>query len=265
MRTVLLLTVATFMAPAQVEIRHHREKIAALGTHMAQELLRRHAEITDGPALEYVRQVAAEFGRATAVDRELRVHLVEGTSNFLQEPWAFPGGVLVVPVKLYATAESADEFAAMVAHAVAHSTLENGCFTAARENIADWSSMSLIYMGGCSGMAGTGLTPTQFAGRVRTLELDADARALQFLAAAGYDNGALARYLERNYGGHNAAARPDVPALDQRLAGLPAAPAAQSRDLTRQDAFAAAKEHATSFTRLAERRPRPPSLCRNKR
>jgi predicted Zn-dependent protease len=73
-----------------------------------------------------------------------------------------------------------------------------------------------------------GLLPAQFAAKSRSLELRADQLAVEFLAALGYDSGALVRYLQRAYRGQNGAYQSSVPQLEERLAIMSSVPTRHS-------------------------------------
>ena len=131
MRYLVLIALGALLAPAQTEIRTSAERRMLVGKHMAEETLRRFARISEGPAVDYLRQVSSRLAQASDTQPDVQLHLILGTSNFLQEPWVYPGGIIIFPVKLYQSAESEDEFAAMIAHAIGHVADEQQLFRTA--------------------------------------------------------------------------------------------------------------------------------------
>jgi predicted Zn-dependent protease len=95
-----------------------------------------------------------------------------------QEPIALPGGWIFIPAQLILSAHTESEFAAMLAHAMAHVALRQMTNQVSGDN----ASIPVIFVG----------IPTQ-----PKFELEADQTALQALANAGFDPSSLLSYLQR--------------------------------------------------------------------
>lgn len=105
-----------------------------------------------------------------------------------QEPVAIAGGPIFVPVQLIEKLDSEAELAAVLAHAIAHTSLRHATRLATREELA-----------GLAGQPGMPVITASAASRkfARSFELEADNAAARMLAAAGYDPAALVIYLRK--------------------------------------------------------------------
>jgi predicted Zn-dependent protease len=100
-----------------------------------------------------------------------------------------------VPAALFLAARDEAEFAALLAHGMQHVALRHGLRQSTPSG--QFATVPLIFLGGWpTGSAGFAI-PAGFALEQRKLELDADAHAVESLAAAGFDPAALLRYLAR--------------------------------------------------------------------
>src|SRR5581483_12487081 len=144
-----------------------RPELKAFSAGLGQRLAAQAA----GPAFPYTLEVIA--------DDPARLH----------EPAAFPGGYVLVPADLMRAALDGDEFAGMMAHAIAHVAARHWTKRATREELVAIASQPLP----------TPETATR-AGMMalaRRQESEADALAVRMLDAAGIDPRGLARYVER--------------------------------------------------------------------
>jgi predicted Zn-dependent protease len=118
--------------------------------------------------------------------------VVDLWENGLPEALVLPGGHVFVPLSLLRTAKDEAEFAGMLAQAIARAPLLEQ---------QDFILLCLFYQ--------TGATPLPFLKRWRGIELRADTSAAVAMSRAGFDPGALLRYIER------------VQPLDQAASPLP--------------------------------------------
>jgi len=96
-----------------------------------------------------------------------------------------------VPAALFLAARDEAEFAALLAHAMAHIAARQG-----NVQPTGLASVPLIFGFGGSCTEG-GALPVGFTATRRGFELQADALSLQTMAQAGFDPKALVRYTER--------------------------------------------------------------------
>jgi len=170
----------------------------------------------------------------------------------MHEAPAFPGGFVFVPAALILAAQSEDEFAGMLAHAIAHIEARHGTKQAAGAQTLNLATVPLIFIGGWMGNAtpnGNRLAiPRAFLPVWRANELAADSLAAKMMSAAGYDPEALARYIERE--------QPESEERAQGLAAIRAVPA--QRPASPHPDFRAVQEEIrrVSASITAERPPR---------
>ena len=98
--------------------------------------------------------------------------------NGASEPVGLPGQIILVPTSFFRQATDEAEFAAMVAHAMAHVTLRHGWAPPVY-----WSPHTM--------------GPNAYREQARRNELEADRHAVEITARAGYDAAALSTYLRR--------------------------------------------------------------------
>jgi predicted Zn-dependent protease len=117
----------------------------------------------------------------------------------MNEPTSFPGGYMFVPVALFTAAENEGEFAGMLAHAMAHAAERHHTGVATRGQVANLSSIPLIFMGGWSGYHSGDpvLVPIGYRSFMRDFELAADRLAVSAMSRAGYDPINLINYVSR--------------------------------------------------------------------
>lgn len=169
--------------------------------------------------------------------------------------FACPGGTILITRGLLAKASSEDELAAILAHEIAHVTLQHGLQAIKKANMAE----AFTYLGsGAAQAAGksedlaklTGLFDQSIDDIVKTLitngysreaEAEADALGRKFLAGTGYDPEALRRVLAKMGGeGGSGGMFATHPAPETRIQSL-GAPVAFAGD------SAAAQKRATRF------------------
>ena len=148
------------------------EKRAALGKALAVTYSRSVNIIHDSKLQRYVDELARRLSPG-----EWHIAVIrEEKGGPTHEPTAYPAGYLFVPASLIINSQNEAEFAAMLAHAMAHSL--------------DRSAGPIFF-------DGESAVPRSFLPRQRQSEIDADARAVQMLAAAKFPPCALLDYLSR--------------------------------------------------------------------
>ncbi|MGC4051622.1 MAG: hypothetical protein QM757_19900 [Paludibaculum sp.] len=111
-----------------------------------------------------------------------------------QEPAALPGGFVFFPARLLAAARNESEFAAVIAHAVAHEVLHQRPVVVPQGG----GAVPLLMLGGwTSDCQRRQSVPLGFAATWQKQEREADALAWQALEASGFDPRALTVYLQR--------------------------------------------------------------------
>jgi len=157
---------------------------------------------------------------------------------------AFPGGILFVPASLILAAKDEDELAGMLAHAIAHVASRDGARQATRAQLMD-IAMPAPYMGGWTMELG-------LLRMWRKRELDADRLAASKMAAAGYDPGALARYLDReqaSYDEYSPKMYSMLPRRAQRIEAIQSViDTLPARTYPARDAFSAFQEQVRRLT-----------------
>ena len=127
---------------------------------------------------------------------------LEFTFTILNSPtvnaFAAPGGYIYLTRGLLALANDEAELAAVMAHEIAHVTARHGARSHGRNVIATIGMIGLNILGGgrYDEIARLGTTGV-LRGFSREHEHEADSLAIRYLARAGYDPGAMGRFLAR--------------------------------------------------------------------
>ena len=175
-----------------------KEKEAALGKQFANEVLRTTTRLDDDAAQAYVERVGGKLAEHLP-DTSWTFHfavIVDDRGGPTHEPVALPGGYIFVPQGLLKTTQDENEFAGMLAHAMVHTAARHGTRDATRMEIANQTTIPLIYIGGWP-RAESIMIPVAFRKFWRACEFEADRVAVSTMAAAGYDPAALLRYIRR--------------------------------------------------------------------
>jgi predicted Zn-dependent protease len=174
----------------------------------------------------------------------------------IHEPATLPGGYVFVPAALFLAARDEAEFAAMLAHAMAHIVKRHGTRAATRDPATNSGAIPLIFFGGWAGSC-SNLVPLAFQASLRANELEADALAIETVAKAGFDPQALWRYLER--------VQVPLPDRDQRLSLISSAieklPSV-AYTAASADEFASARQEVRRLSERPALPDRPPTLKR---
>jgi len=205
---------------------YSREKEAALGEQLAQQIQRTATPVNNPAALRYVEQIGARLAAQLPEPRfTYTFALIDpvsgaGNGNAMQEPLALPGGYIFVPSSLILAARDEAEFAGILAHAMAHVADRDGTRQATRGTLAQMATIPLIFYGGWTGFgvrqASSVAIPAALVRFTNMYEQQADALAVKTASAAGYDAEGLLRYLGREQTGNGT----DRSTLDSRIAAL---------------------------------------------
>jgi predicted Zn-dependent protease len=206
------------------------EQEMALGRRLAAEFQRDTKPLESAATLAYIngigQRLAAQIGGPPFT---YTFAVVADDPTVLHEVAAFPGGFLFVPASLILAVKDEDELAGMLARAIAHVASRDGTRQATKAELIN-ASVPVFYLNGWTGYAmrqGESMAiPLGLLQMWRRLELDADRLAASKMSAAGYDPGALARYVDReqvSYDEYSQKIFSSLPRRTQRLAAIYAA------------------------------------------
>jgi len=115
--------------------------------------------------------------------------------------FALPGGFFFVNSGLLLKTESEAELAGVMAHEIAHVAARHGTRQATRGEIAQLSTIPLIFLGGWTGygirQAASVLVPVGFLSFSRGFESEADLLGLEYMYKSGYDPTAFVDFFEK--------------------------------------------------------------------
>jgi len=174
------------------------EKEIQLGKQLAQEV-ERQAKIIDDPVIsEYVNRVGQNIVRNSDAKVPFTIKVVDDETV---NAFALPGGFFFVDSGLILKADTEAELAGVMAHEIAHVAQRHGTRQATRGEIAQLSTIPLIFMGGWTGygirQAASVLIPVGFLKFSRGFESEADMYGLQYMYKTGYDPTAFVDFFEK--------------------------------------------------------------------
>lgn len=179
------VAIAMAQQPASRGVNFYsKEKEAALGRSLAEEL-RKTTPVLDNPvALRYLEGVVKRI--AARIGPEAPEFHVEIAAIDKQEPAALPGGYLFVPTGLFLSAASEFDFVTQVAHGMAHIAARHGTRQATRGEIVGMNPIPLIFIGGWSTWHGEALIPVSFRETQRKYEAEAAELAAGYVSGPGF-------------------------------------------------------------------------------
>jgi predicted Zn-dependent protease len=174
-------------------------KQAALDRELAEDVRRNTTAIADQAVQDYVAQLGASLSRqlpdavfpyTLSVIGSARA---SARTNALHEAQALAGGYVFVSVDLVLAAKDEAEFAGMLAQSMARGPLlfKGGSVK------GDSGTIPIIFAGGFLDGADSVLLPAGMMKQSQEMELQADKSAVAAMSQAGFDPGALLRYIER--------------------------------------------------------------------
>jgi predicted Zn-dependent protease len=124
------------------------EKEIAIGKQMAQQI-ERQAKIVDDPVIaEYVNRVGQNLVRNSDAKVPFTIKVID-TEDV--NAFALPGGFFFVNSGLILKADTEAELAGVMAHEIGHVAARHGTRNASRAEVAQLSTIPLIFMGGWAG------------------------------------------------------------------------------------------------------------------
>ncbi len=174
------------------------EKEIALGKGLAQEVERQSKVVNDPVIAEYVNRLGQNLVRNSDAKVPFTIKVIDGEEV---NAFALPGGFFFVYSGLILKADSEAELAGVMAHEIAHVAARHGTCQATKGEIAQLSTIPLIFLGGWAGYGirqGVSLLiPMGFLQFSRQFEKEADYLGLQYMYKAGYDPTAFVDFFEK--------------------------------------------------------------------
>ena len=174
------------------------EKEIAMGKSLAQQV-EKQAKIIDDPIIaEYVNRVGQNLVRNSDAKVPFTIKVIDTEEV---NAFALPGGFFFVNSGLLLKTESEAELAGVMAHEIAHVAARHGTRQATRGEIAQLSTIPLIFLGGWTGygirQAASVLVPVGFLSFSRGFESEADLLGLEYMYKSGYDPTAFVDFFEK--------------------------------------------------------------------
>jgi beta-barrel assembly-enhancing protease len=180
-----------------------------LGYSVMLQLRQQHALLDDPETSEYIQQIGQRLA-AQSTDGGGYFHYVVAKSDEINA-FAVSGGWVFVFTGLITATQTESELASVMAHETAHITQNHIARQLAEQKQATMTSLAAMLatillgaLGGGGGdaieggiLASQGLAEQQQINFSRSEEQEADRVGIQYLAAAGFDTGAMADFFER--------------------------------------------------------------------
>ncbi|MBZ5571584.1 MAG: M48 family metalloprotease [Acidobacteriia bacterium] len=169
-----------------------------MGKQYAQMVESSSKMITDPVVTEYVNRVGQNLVRNSDAQVPFTIKVIDSD---VVNAMALPGGFFYVNSGLILAADEEAELAGVMAHEIAHVCARHITRQMTRANLANISTIPLIFVGGGIGYAvrsaaGIGL-PLTFVSFQRGFEAEADYLGLQYMYKAGYDPQAFVAFFEK--------------------------------------------------------------------
>jgi hypothetical protein len=154
--------------------------------------------VNDPVVTEYVNRVGQNLVRNSDAQVPFTIKVIDSD---VVNAFALPGGFFYVNSGLILAADEEAELAGVMAHEIAHVCARHAMRQMTRANIANISTIPLIFVGGGIGYAvrsaaGIGL-PLTFVSFQRGFEAEADYLGLQYMYKTGYDPQAFVAFFEK--------------------------------------------------------------------
>jgi beta-barrel assembly-enhancing protease len=174
------------------------EKEMAIGKQLATEVEKQAKIITDPTVSEYVNRLGQNLVRNSDAKVPFTIKVIDGEEV---NAFALPGGYFFVYSGLILRADNEAELAGVMAHEIAHVAARHGTRQATRGEIAQLSTIPLIFLGGWTGygirQAANVLVPVGFLKFSRGFESEADMLGLEYMYKTGYDPTAFVDFFEK--------------------------------------------------------------------
>jgi predicted Zn-dependent protease len=174
------------------------EKEMAIGKQLADDVQRQAKIITDPTISEYVNRLGQNLVRNSDAKVPFTIKVIDGEEV---NAFALPGGYFFVYSGLILRADNEAELAGVMAHEIAHVAARHGTRQATRGEIAQLSTIPLIFLGGWTGygirQAANVLIPVGFLKFSRGFESEADMLGLEYMYKTGYDPTAFVDFFEK--------------------------------------------------------------------
>jgi predicted Zn-dependent protease len=174
------------------------EKEMAIGKQLADDVQRQAKIITDPTVSEYVNRLGQNLVRNSDAKVPFTIKVIDGEEV---NAFALPGGYFFVYTGLILKADNEAELAGVMAHEIAHVAARHGTRQATRGEIAQLSTIPLIFLGGWTGygirQAANVLVPVGFLKFSRGFESEADMLGLEYMYKTGYDPTAFVDFFEK--------------------------------------------------------------------
>ena len=154
--------------------------------------------VQDPVVTEYVNRIGQNLVRNSDAQVPFTIKVIDSDEV---NAFALPGGFFYVNSGLILAADEEAELAGVMAHEISHVAARHGMRQMTRANIAQLSTIPLIFVGGGIGYAiyeaaGLGL-PLTFMKFQRNFEAEADYLGLQYMYKTGYDPQAFISFFEK--------------------------------------------------------------------
>ncbi len=170
----------------------------ALGRELSQEVEQQAKLIKDPVITEYVNRVGQTLVRHSDAKVPFVIKVVDDEQV---NAFAIPGGFFYVNSGVLLAADNEAELAGVMAHEIAHVAARHATRNATKQEIWNFASLPLIFVGGPVTMAIRQVAgfavPMSFLKFSRDAEREADFLGVQYEYAAGYDPTAFVDFFER--------------------------------------------------------------------
>ena len=248
--------VVAFALPLLAQPNYSLDKQRAMAQHLAAEIRRSAPPLGDPLVDAYVKRVGGELSRELPEAPIAPTFEVVLHPEF-KEPVPLPGGIILIPAASLSLAQDEDEFAGLLAHAIAHTISMKPVQAGPLGSIPSfWFPLH------SDSQSTSVLMPLKVLETRRSQEIDADRLGIRIAARAGFEATAFRRYVAREQVAPSKFA--GLPPRDLRLAEIDATLASLpgiERRLVADD-FSRAQQ---TVRRVLDEKPRrSPTLRRNR-